>query len=265
MLEILTYDFFQKALIAGLLVSCISGSLWTLVVLRREPNITHAISNFIFLWIVVSLFFSQDYYIFGVAFALIWVIALLFLEKSSHISRESSKEVLSQIWLASGIFLIGILWNVQLDIFNFLFGNILFTSSWDIAALVIMLLVWSIWALLFHKRIIRITLSPDIAKSQWIRVDLYEFGYLLYLSLFIAFSIKMFWVMLLWAFLVLPANIWKKLSSSLKGVFLIATIISIISVIIGLFLSYFFDTSAWATVVVVLWVLFLLSHFKKPI
>jgi zinc transport system permease protein len=49
MFEILSYDFFQKALIAGILVSLIAGSLGTLVVLRREPNITHAISNILFL------------------------------------------------------------------------------------------------------------------------------------------------------------------------------------------------------------------------
>ena len=263
MFEILSYAFFQKALTAGILVSLISGSLWTLVVLRREPNITHAISNVLFLWIVISLFFSGNYYIFGMISALLGVVLLLALEKYSHTSRESSKEILGQIWLAAGIFFVGILWNMQLDIFNFLFWNILFVNTSDIIALSAILIIWWILWIFFGKKIIRITLSPDIAKSQWIRVSLYEFWYLLYLALFIAFSVKIFWVMLLWAFLVLPANIWKSLSRSLSWVFLVATIISIISVISWLFMSYYFDSSAGATIVLILGIFFFVSLFKK--
>ncbi len=263
MLEILSYTFFQKALLAWVLVSLIAWSLWTLVVLRREPNITHAISNILFLWVVISLFFSGNYYVFGILFALLWVILLSLLERYSATSRESSKEILAQIWLATWIFFVGILWNVQLDIFNFLFGNILFINWSDIYFLVTMLLVWWVLWAFFAKKLIRITLSPDIAKSQWLHIWIYEFGYLLYLALFIAFSIKIFWVMLLWAFLVLPANIWKTLSPSLTGIFIIATIVSIISVISWLFASYFFDTSAWATIVLILGIFFVISMCKR--
>ena len=263
MFEILSYSFFQKALLAGVLVSCISGSLWTLVVLRREPNITHAISNVLFLWIVISLFFSGNYYLFGIIFALLWVIFLWVLEKYSSTSRESSKEILGQIGLAAGIFFVGFLGNIQLDIFNFLFWNILFVNTSDIFLLLIMLLIWWVLWCFFGKKFLRTTLSPDIAKSQGIKVSLYEFGYLLYLALFIAFSVKIFGVMLLWAFLVLPANIGKSLSRSLSGVFVIATIISVIAVIIWLFASYYFDTSAWATIVLILGIFFCISLLKK--
>lgn len=263
MFEILSYAFFQNALIAGILVSLIAGSLWTLVVLRREPNITHAISNVLFLWIVISLFFSGNYYLFGITFALLGVILLLLLEKYSNTSRESSKEILGQIWLAAGIFFVGLLWNLQLDIFNFLFWNILFVNGSDIVLLLVMLVIWWVLWIFFGKRIIRITLSPDIAKSQGMNVSLYEFWYLLYLALFIAFSVKIFWVMLLWAFLVLPANIWKSLSKSLYWVFIVATIISIIAVISWLFASYYFDTSAWATIVLILGIFFFMSLLRK--
>ena len=263
MFEILSYAFFQKALIAWILVSLIAWSLGSLVVLRREPNITHAISNVLFLWIVISLFFSGNYYLYWIVFACIWVLFLLFLEKYSNTSRESSKEILGQIWLAAWIFFVGILWNVQLDIFNFLFWNILFVNNTDILLLSTMLVVWWILWYIFWKKIIRITLSPEIAKSQGMRVSWYEFWYLLYLAMFIAFWVKIFWVMLLGAFLILPANIWKSLSHSLVWVFIIATIISIIAAIIWLFVSYYFDTSAWSTIVLILWILFFLSIFWK--
>jgi len=264
MLEILSYWFFQKALIAWVLVSLISWVLGTLVVLRREPNITHAIANILFLGIVVSLFFSGSYYIFGILFAIIWVILLLLLEKFTHTSRESSKEILSQLWLAGWIFCIGLLGNLQIDIFNFLFWNILFVDIQDIYVLVWMLIIWVILSVYFGKNMLRVTLSPKIAKSQGIKTSLYEFWYLIYLAIFIALSIKIFGVLLLWAFLVLPGNIGKIASQSLKWVFVCATIFSLFSVIMWLFGSYFMDTSAGATIVLILWIIFLgFIIFKK--
>ena len=263
MLEILSYWFFQKALMAGVLVSLISGVLWSLVVLRREPNITHAIANILFLWIVVSLFFSGNYYVFGVIFAIIWVFLLSFLEKYTTTARESSKEILSQVWLAGWIFLVWFLGNMQIDVFNFLFWNILFVDVSDLYLLTIMLIIWVILALCFGKNMLRITLSPEIAKSQWIRTTLYEFWYLVYLAIFIAFALKIFWVLLLWAFLVLPGNIWKIASSNLKWVFIYATIFSLLSVIVWLFTSYFLDTSAGATIVLILWLIFLAFSILK--
>lgn len=257
MLEILSYDFFRNALIAWSIVSLISWTLGSLVVLRREANITHAIANILFLWIIVSLFFSANYYLFGIIFAIIWVIFLTFLEKHTLTSRESGKEIVSQIWLAGWIFLVGILQNLQIDVFNFLFWNILFVDIQDIYLLVWMLLAWVILFVFFGKNLLRVILSPEIAKSQWINTSLYDLWYLLYLAVFIALSMKIFWVLLLWAFLVLPGNIGKIHSPSLKWVFISATLYSIVSVIIGLFVSYFADTSAGATIVLILWWIFL--------
>lgn len=263
MIEILSYDFFQNALIAGVLVSLISWTLGSIVVLRREPNITHSIANVLFVGIVVSFFFAGNYYLFGVLFAILGALWVSCLEKFTSISRESSKEILSQIGLAAGIFGVGFLGNIQLDVFNFLFWNILFVEKIDIVLLICMGIIWWVLWHLCRKKFLRITLSPEIAKSQWIRVAWFEFGYLLYLALFIAFSLKIFWVLLLWAFLVLPGNIGKMLSQSFSWVFFIATVTSILAVIFGLFVSYFLDTSAGASIVLILGIMFLGSIFWK--
>jgi len=264
MFEILSYSFFQKALIAGILVSLISWILWSLVVLRREPNITHAIANILFLGIIISLFFNAQYYIFGIASAIIWVFFLSLLEKYTLTSRESSKEILGQIWLAGWIFLIGLIGNIQVDVSNFLFWNILFVDIQNIIFLSWMLVMGIILSFFFWRNILKVTLSPEIAKSQGIQTSLYELWYLIYLALFIAFSLKIFWVLLLGAFLVLPGNIGKIASHSLGWVFLSATIFSLLSVILWLFSSYYLDTSAWATIVLILWFIFLLHiAFKR--
>ena len=264
MFEVLSYTFFQKALLAGLLISLISWILWSLVLLRQEPNITHSIANILFLGIVISFFFAGDYYLFAFLFAVLSVVVLVYIEKYTPASRASSKEIISQIWLAGGIFGIGMLGNIQIDIFNFLFWSILFVDTKDIYALAVMLVIGAAIWFLFGRKFLCVALSPEIAKSQWIKTGLYEVWYLLYLALFIAVSLKIFWVLLLGAFLVLSGNIGKLLSKNLFWVFVIATIASMISVVAWLFASYYFDTSAWATIVLILGIIFLVSSlFQK--
>ncbi len=263
MLEILSYSFFREALIAWVLVCLISGTLGSLVVLRREPNITHSIANVFFVGIVISFFFQGNYYLFGIIAAIIWVFLLSCIEKYTYTSRESSKEILSQIGLAGGVFWVGFLWNMQIDIFNFLFGNILFVEKLDIYLLAVMLVLGAILYFFFGKKLIQIALSEEIAKSQGVHTGKIEFGYLLYLTVFIAVCLKIFGVLLLWAFLVLPGNTAKLLSGSLFGVFVIATILSVFAVSVWLFASYYLDTSAGATIVLILWGVFLISSFLR--
>lgn len=61
----------------------------------------------------------------------------------------------------------------------------------------------------------------------------------------------------------LPGNIGKNFSSSFGGVFRIATIAAVLSVVIGLFASYYFDTSAGASIVLVLGIMFVGSIFVR--
>jgi zinc transport system permease protein len=261
MWEILYYSFFQNALLWGIFISLIASTLGVLVVMRKETNITHSISNFLFLWIAVSLLLNGNYYFYSFLFWIIGSFLIFFIEKTRFITKESTKEIISQAWIAGGIFVIWFLWNLTLDINNFLFWSILFISHSDLIILCILLVIWYILFFFFGKKFLSVIINQDIAKTRWTKVDIYNFVFLIFLSLFISLSIKIFWILLIGAFLVIPANISKIISPSLKQSFFIASFVSIISVILGLFTSYFLSTSSGATIVLILIVFFMLSIF----
>jgi len=265
MLEILKYSFFQNAMLWWILISLISSVLWVFIVMRKEANVTHSIANFLFLWVAISLLLNGNYYLFAFIFAIIWSFLIYFIEKTKFITSESTKEIISQAWIAWGIFTIWFLWNLTLDINNFLFWSILFINKTDLIILSILLFLIYIFLYFFSKNFLSIIINEDIAKSRWINVDLYNLWFLIILSIFIALSIKMFWIMLIWAFLIIPANIAKVVSNSLKNVFIYWIIFSILSVIIWLFVSYFLWTSSSATIVLILIIFFILSIINKRV
>jgi len=263
MLEILNYSFFQNALIWWILIWIISSILWVFVVMRKEANITHSISNFLFLWIATSLFFNWNYYLFAIIFWVIASLLIFFIEKTKFITKESTKEIISQTWIAWWIFLIWFIGNLQLDINSLLFWNILLINNVDLILISILFIFTISFFIIFWKKFLAIIINEDIANAKWIKVDFYNLFFLVFLSLFIWVSIKIFWVFLIWAFLVIWANTSKILGNSLKQVFIFSIIISLFSVIFGLFWSYFIWTSSGATIVLLLVFIFIISILYK--
>ncbi len=265
MLEILKYNFFQNALLSWIFIAIISWILWVFIVMRKETNVTHSISNFLFFGIAVSLLLNWNYYFFALIFAILWSIFIYFIESTKFITNESTKEIIAQSGMALGIFVIWFIKNLSLDINNFLFWNILFVSLNDIYLIFCLLVFVLLFYFLFKKNYLAIIINEDIAKSKWINVNLYNFIFLVLLSLFIAFSIRIFWVLLIWAFLVIPANIWKLISNSIKQVFFYAILFWILSVIIWLFWSHHLWTSSSASIVLVLIIIFFVSLIIKKV
>ena len=151
MFEILQYSFFQNALLAWILISLISSVLWVFIVMRKEANVTHSIANFLFLWVAVSLFLNWNYYLFAFIFAIIWSFLIYFIEKTKFITSESTKEIISQAWIAWGIFILWFIWNLTLDINNFLFWSILFINKSDLIILWVLLFIIYILLYFFSK------------------------------------------------------------------------------------------------------------------
>lgn len=117
----------------------------------------------------------------------------------------------------------------------------------------------------FGKKFLRVIINEDIAKSQGMPTDWYNFLFLLFLSLFIAVSIKMFGIMLIGAFLIIPPNIAKILATSLRQVFFLTGMLALSALLVGLFGSYLLDTSTSSGIVLVLICFFLIALFWRNI
>ena len=265
MFEILQYTFFQNALIWGCIIALIAWILWVFVVMRKEANITHSISNFLFLGIALSLLFEWNYYVYAGIFAVISSMCIYVLERTRLITNESSKELIAQWWIAGWIFVLSLMTHLQLDINSLLFWSILSITHTDI---IMIFLFWCLCSILFYcfgKNFLWVILNENIAKTKQIKVEVYNFSFLLLLALFIAMSIKIFWILLIWAFLIIPANSAKVLSTNVKQMFIYSVIFAITWLLIWTFGSYYLETSTGATIVLSLLAIFVINLVYKKI
>ncbi len=261
-LDALQFGFFQRALMVGFLLAIIYALLGNFVVLREEAIIGHTMANIVFMGIAIGLLFSWDSFWIMILAALAGVLFIDYLQRSSRFSRDSILALTSQISIAAGIIILSQVEGYQ-NIEGFLFGNILAVSNSDLWMSLALFVINIIGLFIIRRRLTQLVINKDLAISAGANVDRVNFIFMLLLALTVAAGIKIIGVILLAAFLVIPANTAKNLASSFKQMVVLSVIVSVIGVLAGLLLSYHFDTPSGAMIVLVLGVILILTNIFK--
>lgn len=263
MFEIINYPFFQKALLWWLLIWIAAWIVWVFIVLRRQVQIGHTIANSSLFWIVIWIALWLNFSVASLIFAIIWWLLIFLIGKTKKVTSDSTLEFISQIAIAGAIFMLWILPWVKIDINSFLFWSILSINNQDLLTILFVFLSLLIIFKYVGKKFLAVSLSPEITKTSNISVDLYNILFTLIVASLIWVSIKIFWTLLIWAFIVIPANIWKILGNSFRQMTYIAVTVNIVATISGLFISAYYDTSPWASIVLIMGGILIISLLWK--
>ena len=138
------------------------------------------------------------------------------------------------------------------DLENLLFGDILAlsdTDTWYTGILGVVAL--GVIAVMRHA-VLRTSLSEELAQSVGTDTSRVHIIYMLTLALAVALGVKALGVILVGAYLVLPANTAKLLAWNMTSLFALSAGIALAGTLGGLGLAYTLDTPAGATIVLVL-------------
>lgn len=250
-IEAFSFGFFTRAISAGALLGITYGLLGNFVVLRREVPIGHSVANIIFFGIALGVLFNLSLPLMSLIFASLGVAVIFWLQNYTSVSRDSAIEMISQIAIAAAIVTLSQIQGYQ-NIENFLFGSILAVSKVDLILAgiltVLNLLVFSfLW-----RPLTQTVINTDLARSGGARVNFANFLFMLMLSFSVALGIKIIGVILISAFLVIPPNISKLIASTYRRMLILSIFISFLATLLGLILSYLWDTPSGAMIILVL-------------
>jgi zinc transport system permease protein len=259
MLEILGYGFMQRALVAGILVSVACSLLGVFLVLKKSAFIGEGLAHISFAGIAIGLIFGFSPLIASVILTVIGGIAIMKLTAKSRLHTDAAIGIISYTGLAFGVFLISISRGFTIDIFSYLFGNILTISQFDMyfsAGLAVAVLFFTI---LFFNELYVITFSEETAKTTGINVNLLNYVFAVLVAITVVISIRVVGILLVASFMILPASAALQLAKGFRHSLVISAVFGILSVIGGLSLSYFLDVAAGATIVLLNFGFFMLS------
>lgn len=236
-MEALASPFFQRALIAGLLVSIACGIVGTYVVVKEISAISGGLAHAAFggLGLGYVLGFSPMMGAAGFGLAAGVGIALAY----RHL-RQGLETLVMMVWsvgMALGLLLVASVPGYAPDLTSYLFGSLLFVSPtylWVAAGLDLVLLAL---VLLLGRQLQGVAFDEEFAEVVGLPVDRLFVLLLGLVSLVVVLLIRVVGVLLVVALLTIPAATARHWAATLKGTMTLATVASAASVVGGLLLS----------------------------
>jgi len=251
MLEALGYQFIQNAIIAGVLVSFASGIIGSLIVVNRMVFLAGGIAHTSYGGIGLAIYFGLPLFFGASLFACAAALLMAFVTINQ---RDKIDIFIGLIWavgMAVGILLVDLTPGYNVDLMSYLFGSILAVSQDDIRYISLLLGLIVVIVFLFYKELLAVSYDSEYASLRGVNVKFFYTLILVLSALTIVVAIKVVGLILVIALLTIPIYIAEKLSSSLAWMMFLSGIISTLFTLVGLTLSYLYDLTSGATIIMV--------------
>ena len=256
MLEALQFEFFQNALAAGLIASVICGIMGTLVVVNRIVFLSGGIAHAAYGGIGISFFFGWPYLVGTIGFSLI---AAIVMAAVTLRTRHRADTIIGVIWalgMAFGIILLDLTPGYNVDLMSYLFGSILTVPLSDLAIMLVIGAGIAGFIAVFYKDILAISYDEEFARIRGVPVIALYFSMIALLALTIVMVIQVVGLILVIALLTIPPFMVERYAKSLWQMMVGSSVLGCIFTILGLWLSYTFDLTSGASIILVAGVFF---------
>lgn len=250
----LTETYFQKALIGGSIVAVVSGVVGCLVVLRRMAFLGDALAHAMIAgvaggYLVMKFLFNLEAHapgmLLGSLLAAIATVALIsFVSRISRIKEDTAIGIMYTGIFALGVVAVSIFRHyIHIDLMHFIMGDILGVADSDlwasafVAAFVLSILI------LFYRHFQLSTFDPIMAASIGLPVLLLDYVLTTCVSLVVVSAVSMVGVILVVGLLITPAATAYLLSNRLERMMVLSAVFGVTSVIGGLYLCVWLDSS----------------------
>lgn len=258
--HLFTYQFLNRALITSIIVGIVCGTVGSLIVLRGLSLMGDAMSHAVLPGVALSFLFGIPMFVGALITGMIASIFIGYITSSSKTKPDAAIGISFTAFLASGIIIISLI-NTTTDLYHILFGNLLaITNSAFLTTIVIGSMVL-ILIIIFYRPLMISTFDPTFSRMSGLNTTLLHYFVMLLLSLVTVASIQTVGIILVVALLITPASTAFLISKKLYSMMIIASLISVISSIVGLYYSYIYNIPSGATIVLCTFVIYIITLF----
>ena len=263
--ELFGYQYFINALIASLLTAVSCGIIGSYVVAKRMVFVAGGITHSSFGGIGIAYFLGFNPILGAGIFALLSGIGIERFTKKADIRNDSVIAILWSLGMAIGIIFIYLTPGYAPNLMSYLFGNILTVNSMDLVLLLVLSIIVVLFFILFYTKILFISFDEEYAKSQNIRVGLFNYGLMALTALTIVLNIKIVGIILLISLLTVPQNTANLFTKDFKKIILYSILIAFLGSLSGLIISYFLNIPSGATIIFNLIFIYLIARILRRV
>ncbi|GHV15178.1 zinc ABC transporter permease [Bacteroidia bacterium] len=259
--DLLSYTFFQNALLGSLFACIACGIIGSYVVVRRLVFISGGITHASLGGIGMGFYFGWNPILSAMIFSILSAFGIEWLSSRQGVREDSAIGSFWSLGMAVGIIFIYLKPGFAPNLSDYLFGNILTITIPDIVYLAILSLVLVLVFTLFGRQILFAAFDPDFAKTRNLPVNLIKYTMMMGIAITIVLSIRLVGIVLLMSILTVPQMTANLFTSNFVKMILLSIVIGFFGCIVGLFLSAILDVPSGVFIIFTQIVAFLVSRW----
>ena len=250
--------FFMMSLLAGFAASLAGGVIGSYVVTKRIVFISGSIAHAVLGGMGLALYLKRTFqleWLSPIYGALVFAILSAFVIGWIHLYyRQREDTVIASLWtfgMALGVVFLSLTPGYNVEVLNFLFGNILWTSSTDLFILLGFDLLIFLVVLFFHRKFLAICFDETQAHLQGLKTKGLYFLLLSLVAVTVVLLVQVVGVILVITLLSLPAAIANSFTSKFRAIMGFATLFGILFTFLGISLAFLVNWPPGATIAIV--------------
>lgn len=255
--HLLSYQFLNRALITSILVGIVCGTVGSIIVLRGLSLMGDAMSHAVLPGVALSFLFNIP--MFGaLVTGMIASLFIGFITSKSKTKPDAAIGISFTAFLATGVIIISLI-NSTTDLYHILFGNLLAITNQSFWTTIIIGMSVITLIVVFYRPLMISTFDATFSRMSGLNTTLIHYFVMLLLALVTVASIQTVGIILVVALLITPASTAFLISKQLYSMMIIASLISIISSITGLYFSYIYNVPSGATIVICTFTIYVIT------
>ena len=263
LIDFLGYSFIQRGLIAGSFIALLCASLGVLLVLRRLSLIGDGLAHVTFGSVALGLFLRLSPLYVSIPVVMASALGILKLTEKARVYGDAAIGMVSAIGIAAGILIANLAGGFNIDLFSYLFGNILAISTSDVFISITLAFIVLGVIMLFYHELFSVSFDEEFAATTGIDTEKINVMLVLLTAVTVVLAMKVVGIMLTSALLIIPAITAFQIARGFRNSMIEASIMAMLSVVGGISFSFFLNLPTGSTIVVMNFAFFLLALVWK--
>lgn len=251
LVEMLSYPFMVRAFLVGMLVALCSALLGVSLVLKRCSMIGDGLSHVGFGAMAIATAMNAAPLSVAIPVVVVAAVVLLRISGNGKVNGDAAIALISTSALAVGVTVISMTTGMNTDVYNYMFGSILAMSREDVGLSIGLSVVVLVLYLFFYNKIFAVTFDETFALATGVKANLYNTMIAVLTAITIVLGMRMMGALLISSLIIFPALTSMRVCRTFKSVIVNSAVISVVCLVLGIMISYFWATPAGASVVLV--------------
>jgi len=248
-IELFQLPFMQRALIGGILTGLMGGMLGSFTILRQLSFFSDALGHSALLGISIGLLIGINPSVVLLPFAVLFALGVTYLLERTRLWTDALLNIIYSSSLAIAVIVLSFVGQYKGGLNNLLFGDILAVQELDLVLSSLLLIVCTVFIGLTLRTQMLLTLHEPLAIARGVSVSSHRTAFIVLLSLVVGISIKAIGVLLVSAFVVIPACAARLLSRIFTNYVVLSAGLGALSAVVGMVVSAAFNLPSGPSIV----------------